>query len=563
MEKELVNVAKKSSLERYCPLPEGYEKGTTKYLIVTGSVISGIGKGTLTSCLCKLFANRGMNVEPMKIEAYLNVDAGTLNPYRHGEVFVLADGTETDMDLGSYERFLDKDLSGENFLTSGKIYRTIIEKERKGLYLGRDVQFIPHVTGETKYFVRELAVRKKPDIVIVEIGGTVGDYENLFAIEAMRELKYEEGSNNVCILNMTYIIEPPHLGEHKTKAAQLGLRRLQELGITPDVVVCRSHTPISKRIKEKISVNANIPLENIFNVPDFGTIYRLPRILHLQGLDEKILQHFGIAEKFRPNTEKLLEWENTVLPKENAKDVKIAIAGKYIGVKDAYVSIINALEHCEAPLNVHIKLGWIDVQAIEEGKLSVEECSKYAGIIVPGGFGARGVEGKIKVAEYCRKHNIPYLGLCLGFQIAVIEFARNVCMLEDANSTEFEPSCRNPVIDLLPEQKRVDSFGATMRLGAKEVYLKPGTRTFEIHGRANKIVRRFRHRYEFNIEYKELFESKGLVFSGHDESGRIMQILELPTHKFYFATQYHAEFTSRPLKPDPFFLNFVKAAASD
>ena len=556
----LENIASISSTEFYTPVPKGYKAGMTKYLVITGSVMSGIGKGMLTSSLCKLFANRGMNVEPMKLEAYLNVDAGTLNPFRHGEVFVLDDGTETDMDLGSYERFLDKNLGRENFITSGLIYKTIVEKERKGAYLGRDVQFIPHVTGEIKRFVRKLAVKKKPDIVVIEIGGTVGDYENMFALEAMRELMYEESSHNVCFLNATYIIEPPSLGEHKSKAAQLGIRRLLSLGIQPNIIVCRSHTPIPKAIKEKISLNSNVPVERVIGVEDIDKIYELPLALRKKELDEKILEVLRVEKKFRPNNKELIEWTKKNRVSKKAPSVKIALAGKYTNVKDAYISILKALEHCEGVLNTRIETCWIDTAKLEREPRKIASLKNYDGIIVPGGFGKRGIEGKIAVADYCRKKNIPYLGLCLGFQVAVIAFARSVCKLKGANSTEIEPKCKHAVIDLLPEQRQISGLGATMRLGGHDVELMPGTIAHRIHGKQSFIRRRFRHRYELNPEYIEILSKHGMVFSGKAPDKRVMQILELPQHKFYMACQYHPEFTSRPLKPDPLFLHFIKAA---
>lgn len=558
--KLLENIANISSTEFYTPIPKGYRPGITKYLVITGSVMSGIGKGMITSSLCKLFANRGMNVEPMKLEAYFNVDAGTLNPFRHGEVFVLDDGTETDMDLGSYERFLDKDLSKENFITSGLVYKTVLEKERKGLYLGRDVQFIPHVTGEIKRFVRELAIKKRPDIIVIEIGGTVGDYENMFAIEAMRELMYEEGKNAVCFLNVTYIIEPPAIGEHKSKAAQLGIRGLLSLGIQPDVILCRSHTPVPEAIREKISLNSNVPLDRVIGVEDVKKIYELPMLLRTRGADEKILESLHIEKKFRPNDKALKEWTRKNTPSKNARRVRIGIAGKYTNVKDAYISILKALEHCEGVLNTKIDVDLIDTCAIEEKKSMLYVLKEYDGIIVPGGFGKRGIEGKIIVADYCRRNKIPYLGLCLGFQVAAIAFARSVCGLKGANSTEFEPKCRHPVIDLLPEQKYIRELGASMRLGGHEVELLPDTIAYRIHGKQRFIRRRFRHRYELNPKYIETFEKHGMVFSGKAPGQEIMQLLELPQHPFYMASQYHPEFTSRPLKPDPLFVHLIKAA---
>ncbi|MEM0360776.1 MAG: CTP synthase (glutamine hydrolyzing) [Candidatus Diapherotrites archaeon] len=541
-------------------MPKGYKAGRTKYVVITGSVISGLGKGTMTSSICKLFADRGLNVEPIKLEAYLNVDAGTLNPFRHGEVFVLDDGTETDMDLGSYERFLDKNLSKDNFVTSGKIYQSIIEKERRGEYLGRDVQFIPHVTGEIKKVLRDLAIKKKPDIIVIEIGGTVGDYENMFALEAIRQLEFEEGRENVCFLNLTYIIEPPSLGEFKSKAAQLGIKGLLSLGIQPDIIICRSHHPVPLNIREKISISSNVPVELVIGVEDIGKIYELPLELRKRGVDEKILQILEWNKKFKVNGSKLEEWTEKNRASAKAKKIRIGIAGKYTEVHDAYISILKALEHCEGPLDVKIEVEWLETTEYEKNPAKISELKKLDGVIIPGGFGKRGAEGKIMVAGYCRQNNIPFLGLCYGFQMAVISFARDVCGLKKANSTETIPGCCEPVIDLLPEQVGIISLGGNMRLGGQEVELKPGTIAHKIHGKQKTIRRRFRHRWELNPKYIECLEKKGMVFSGKAPNQPIMQILELPNHKFYMASQYHPELTSRPLKPDPLFLHFVKAA---
>ncbi len=557
----LKSISAKMSGEFYTPIPKGYKVGRTKYVIVTGSVMSGLGKGTLTSSLCKLFADLGLNVEPIKLEAYLNVDAGTLNPFRHGEVFVLDDGTETDMDLGSYERFVDKNLSKENFVTSGKIYQRIIEKERKGGYLGRDVQFIPHVTGEIKKVLRDLAVKKKPDIIVIEIGGTVGDYENMFALEAIRELMFEEGPNNSCFVNVTYIIEPPSLGEFKSKAAQLGIRRLASMGIQPDIIICRSHSPIPKTVREKISINSSVPMEHVIGVEDIEKIYELPLELRKRGVDKKIIEIVELEKKAKRNGNKrLVEWTKKNRVSKNAKRIKIGLAGKYTGVHDAYISILKALEHCEGALKVNIDIEWIETTEIEKHPEKLKELKKLDGIIIPGGFGKRGSEGKISVAGYCRKNNIPYLGLCLGFEVAVISFARDVCGLKKANSTEFEANCAEPVIDLLPEQLQIETMGGNMRLGGQDVELVPGTIAWKIHGKKKIIRRRFRHRWECNPQYIKVLEKHGMVFSGKYPKKPIMQLLELPKHKFYMASQFHPEFTSRPLKPDPLFYHFIKAA---
>lgn len=554
----LSNIASTSSGEFYTPLPQGYKSGKTKYVVITGSVISGVGKGTISSSLCKLLQDRGMKVEPIKLEAYLNVDSGTLNPFRHGEVFVLDDGSETDLDLGTYERALDKNLAGENFVTSGKIYQRIIEKERAGKYLGRDVQFIPHVTGEIKLVLRKLAVKTRADVIVIEIGGTVGDYENMFALEALRELRYEEGNENVCFTNITYILEPNSLGEQKSKAAQLGIKRLLAMGIQPGIVVCRSQTKLQESIREKMSLYLNLPKENVFGVHDVSNIYSLPLELRKKGFDEGILQELSIAQRFKTNGNTALkEWSKKTSIQGKAKPVTIGIAGKYTGSNDAYISILKALEHCSFKLNRPVKVKWVDATDLENKKLE-KELKGIDGVIVPGGFGTRGIEGKIAVAKYCREKNVPYLGLCLGFQIALIEIARNVLKLGEANSTEFNAKTKNPVICLLPEQRKIEGLGGNMRLGGHNVELKPGTIAAKLHNNAKKIRRRFRHRFECNPEYIKQFEEKGIVFSGKAPKVPIMQILEIPKQKFFMATQYHAEYTSRPLHPDELFLEFVR-----
>jgi len=548
--------------EFYTPLPKGYKVGKTKYVVITGSVISGIGKGTISSSLSKLLQDRGLNIEPIKLEAYLNVDAGTLNPFRHGEVFVLDDGTETDLDLGTYERALDKNLGRDNFVTSGRVYASIIEKERAGKYLGRDVQFIPHVTGEIKQVVRELAVKTKAEVILIEIGGTVGDYENMFALEALRELQYEEGHDNVCFINITYILQPRCLGEQKSKAAQLGIKRLIEMGIQPDIIVCRSEGKLQENIKKKISLNVNVPIEMVFGVHDVSNIYSLPLALRKAGFDEAVLQVFKLNKRFKSNGNKALrEWNRKTSSHGKAKPVTIGIAGKYTGSADTYISILKALEHCSFKLNRKVKVKWVETTELDSGEKVKNALKDVDGVIVPGGFGIRGIEGKVAVAKYCREHDMPYLGLCLGFQIALIEFARNVCKLKDANSTEFEPKTKHPVIDLLPEQKKIEGLGANMRLGGREVELKEGTLAAKLHGNEKKIRRRFRHRFECNPDYIEQFEKAGIVFSGKAPNQPIMQVLELPQHRFFMATQFHPELTSRPLHPDELFLEFVRKSA--
>ena len=562
--KDILNeIASTSGGEFYTPLPPGYKAGKTKYVVITGSVISGVGKGTISSSLCKCLQDRGMNVEPIKLEAYLNVDSGTLNPFRHGEVFVLDDGSETDLDLGTYERSLGKNLCGENFVTSGKIYQGIIERERAGKYLGRDVQFIPHVTGEIKLVLRNLAVKTKADVIVIEIGGTVGDYENMFALEALRELRYEEGADNVCFINITYILEPNSLGEQKSKAAQLGIKRLMAMGIQPEIIVCRSQTKLRESIREKMSLYLNLPKENVFGVNDVSNIYGLPLVLREKGFDEAILKALALEKKYKTNgNSELKVWTKETSREGNAKPVTIAIAGKYTGTADTYISILKALEHCSFKLNRPVEVKWIETTEIEKNPKTLEKALKgIDGIIIPGGFGTRGVEGKILVAKYCRENNLPYLGLCLGFQIALIEFARNVLGIKEATSTEFDSKTKEPVVCLLPEQMKIEGLGGSMRLGGRDVEVKEGTIAFKLHGSKKSIRRRFRHRFECNPDYIKGFEEKGLVFSGKAPNVPIMQILELPKHKFFMASQFHPEFTSRPLEPDPLFLQFVKKSA--
>ncbi len=558
--KQLSEIGKQSvDSEFFTPIPEGYKKGKTKFIIITGSVISGIGKGTVTSSISKLLEERGLTVSPMKAEAYYNVDAGTLNPFRHGEVFVLDDGTETDMDLGSYERFISRNLSKENYLTTGKILTEILEKERAGKYLGRDVQFIPHVTGETKKYFRKLAVDSKADVVLIEIGGTVGDYENMYLLEAARQLWYEEGAENVCFINLTYVFEPKTLGEQKSKAAQLGIKKMIEMGLMPDIVICRSENPVHDNIREKISVFSNVPLNRVIGLHDSDEFYRIPLMLKEKGLDKAIFDALKINEKKLDNNKSLEKWTNRMTVGNPQKKINIGIAGKYTGLKDSYISIIKTLEHCETEFNIKINVKWIEATEIEKGKKKAEEVLKEVnGLIVPGGYGKRGAEGKIECIKYCRKKNIPFLGICYGFQMALIEFARNVLEKKNSHTEEINPKADDLVVCLLPEQKKIEGLGGNNRLGGFDVAVKKSTKAFELYGKET-IRERFRHRYECNPDYIKEFEEKGMIFSGKAPKVDIMQILELPEHKFFFAVQYHPEFTSRPLKPNPCFKGLIKS----
>jgi len=548
--------------EFFLPIPPGYKKGKTRYCFVLGTVMSGLGKGIFSSCLAKLMQDKGLKVTPIKLEGYLNIDSGTLNPYRHGEVFVLDDGMECDMDLGTYERMLDQDLTRANFATSGQIFSSILHKERHGDYLGRDVQMIPHVTGEVKLKLRQLATETDADIVFVEIGGTVGDLENAYYIEAMRELAYEEGPNSCCFMALTYILEPKTLGEQKSKAAQLGIKQLMQCGIQPDIIACRAANPVNEKVRQKISVYSNVPLERVVSMPDSASIYMIPAMLRDAGLDFQVLRLLKIEDRINLRHERKAwaKWcDFTDKIDVINHQITIGITGKYTAVRDSYASIINALEHAGITLGCKTKIKWIETTSITDENAD-EHLNAVDGIIVPGGFGTRGAEGKIACAKFARENSLPYLGLCFGFQMAVIEFARNVCVLKKANTTEIEPDCPEPIIDILPEQKKIEGLGGNMRLGGRDIQLKPETLAWKLFGRADSVRMRFRHRYEVDPRYIEQLEAAGLVFSGKAPNQPIMQILEIPSHPFFCGTQAHPCLTSRPLKPQPMFVGLVAAA---
>jgi len=568
--------------EFFNPMPPGYVPGRHKYVVVFGTVLSGIGKGIFSSSLAKLLKDKGLKVAPIKMEGYLNIDSGTLNPYRHGEVFVLDDGLETDMDLGTYERLLDQDLGRGNYVTSGQIFKKVLEKERAGGYLGRDVQMIPHVTGEVKYMVRELAVRQDADVVFIEVGGTVGDYENGFYIEALRQLAFEEGAGNVCYVALTYVIEPPALGEQKTKAAQLGLKKLLEAGVQPHIIAARAKNPVEQGAKEKIAMFSNVPTSRVFSMHDRASIYNIPESLREEGMDRGVLTMLDLHGRLdaRHEDKARAEWKGFV-KKINAKRkyrVRIGLTGKYAALRDAYASIDKAVEHCAAHLNTDVQFDWIDTTKMASAH-APRALEGFHGVIVPGGFGHRGTESKIACVQHCRETGLPYLGICLGFQMAVVDFARNVVGLTDAASTEFDPDAKNPVIDILPEQKKIEGLGGNMRLGGKNVLIKPDTLAAALYAdqlRGQKPERqtvrhRFRHRYEVDPSAIEMLEKAGLVFSGRHPSQPIMQVLELPqpgtpgtggrpTHPFFIGGQFHPELLGRPLKPEPLFMGLIAAA---
>ncbi|NLX60024.1 MAG: CTP synthase [Phycisphaerae bacterium] len=548
--------------EFYTPIPAGYTKGQVKYIVVTGTVMSGLGKGIFSSSLARLMQSKGLRVAPIKLEGYLNIDSGTLNPFRHGEVFVLDDGMECDMDLGTYERMLNQDLTRDNFATSGQIYTSVLERERRGEYLGRDVQMIPHVTAEVKLRLRRLALQSKADVVFVEIGGTVGDFENGYYIEAMRQLAYEEGPANVLFVALTFILEPPSLGEQKSKAAQLGIKQLLQMGIQPSIIACRAQREVSEKVREKISVYTNVPKARVFSMHDSESIYLIPSAMREAQIDQQVVHLLDLTDRVRPSVERR-EWsrwqsfvDRILSPRS---EVTIGITGKYVSVRDSYASLLMALEHAGAHLGAKVHAKWIDTSEVSDDNVA-SALADVDGIIVPGGFGTRGAEGKIACIRHARENAMPYLGLCYGFQMAVIEFARNVCKLADANSTEIDPKCRNPVIDILPEQKKIEGLGGNMRLGGRDVAIRPDTLASRILGGAATARLRFRHRYEVDPRYIEPLESAGLVFSGKAPDQPIMQILELPQHPYFVGTQAHPELTSRPLHPSPFFVGLVAAA---
>ena len=565
-----------AATEYYSPVPDGYRPGRHKYVFVFGTVMSGLGKGIFASSLAKMLKDKGLVVAPIKLEGYLNVDAGTLNPYRHGEVFVLEDGAECDMDLGTYERMLDQNLVRRNFVTAGQIYREILDRERRGVYLGRDVQMIPHVTGEVKRKLRELAIRgdgqSPADVVFVEVGGTVGDYENGFYIEALRELAFEEGPGSCCAVALTYVLEPNALGEQKSKAAQLGIKRLLEAGVQPQIIACRATNQVQPKVMEKIAMFSNVPLRRVFSMHDRKSIYMVPEEMRSAALDREILSALELHDRVDVLSEdrSRKRWTGFVdkLLADKTRRVRIGVTGKYAELRDAYASIDKAMEHCGAHLEAEIEQVWIDTTDLDD-RAAAKALGGLDGVIVPGGFGARGVDGKIAAVKCCRELGVPYLGICLGFQVAVIEYARNVLKIADANSTEFEPMTATPVISELPEQKKIEQLGGTMRLGGQDVEITPGTLAHFLAGGRSRVRERFRHRYEVDPAWIERLEAAGLVFSGRHPTQPIMQVLELrqaddgsgsPTHPYFIGAQFHPELTSRPLRPQPLFMGLVAAA---
>ena len=542
--------------------PPHYRIGRTKFIVVTGGVMSGVGKGVCTASLSHLLQQLGFSVTTMKIDGYLNVDAGTLNPYRHGETFVLDDGTECDLDLGTYERFLDTTLNRHNYMTSGKIYARILAKERRGEYLGRDVQIVPHVTGEIKYLMRQKAQEGPYDMVLVEIGGTVGDIENVHFIEAARELIRDEGRDNVMYIHVTMVPWSEATGEQKSKPTQHSIKKLLEMGVQPDIIVCRSKHDLQRKVREKISLHCNVPIDHVISSPDTESVYTLPALFQEQHLAETAISRLRLNMPYPAEGEKQVPFAQFLRhARRKNPPLTIAMTGKYSTMKDSYLSITNALEHTEPAEGVHIDVRFLDTTEFDNAspKMLGDNLRDVHGILVPGGYGVRGTEGMIRCIRYARERQVPYLGLCLGFQLAAIEFARSVCGVEKATSTEFDPNTQEPLICLLPEQQQVRDLGGTQRLGGHDVALLPGSRVQAMYGR-DTVRERFRHRYELNNDYRAAFEKCGVVFCGMTPDKRVMQILDYPAHPFFIATQFHPELLSRPLRPHPLFLAFVRAA---
>lgn len=547
----------------------------TKYIFVSGGVISGIGKGNVAASIGLLLKQAGYKVAPIKFENYLNMDAGTINPIEHGDPFLCEDGTEADMDIGTYEKFLNEDMGRDNFVTMGQIYKTVIDRERRFEYNGEDVEAIPHITDEIQARIQHLASEKDADVVIVELGGTAGEYQNIFYYEASRimTLKYP---GDVVHVHVSYVPTPAHLGEPKTKPTQLSVRTLNSMGIQPDFVVARSEKFLDKRRRDRFAIFCNMHAEDIISNPDLKTVYEIPLVLHEQKLETRIMEKLGMSVK----TPDLKDWKKMVekVLAKKEKTITIAIVGKYFGtgeyqIKDSYAALFDAISHAAFEKGVNVETNWINAEEVE--KKGIESViGNPDGIIVPIGWGERGVEGKITAASYARKKKIPYLGLCYGMQLACVAFARDVLGLKDAATYEVDPKSKNPVISIIPQQKDLmerRAYGGTMRLGKWDAVVKKGSRAFEIYKKYNDFIdeekgltsERHRHRYEFNNDYAKSFEEKGFVISGRSVLENLVELIELPEkdHPFYFGTQGHPEYKSRPLRPHPIFLEFIEASS--
>jgi len=525
---------------------------STKYIFVTGGVVSGLGKGITAASLGRLLKQRGLRVKVQKLDPYLNVDPGTMSPYQHGEVFVTDDGAETDLDLGHYERFIDENLTAHSSVSAGKIYWNVLNQERNGDFLGGTVQIIPHITNEIKRCIYALDT-PDTDVAIVEIGGTVGDIESQPFLESIRQVAAERGRHNVMFVHVSLIVSIPGSGELKSKPTQHSAKELLSLGIQPDVIMCRSDYPVPREILEKISLFCNIPVENAIPNLTAELLYEVPLMLEREGLADVVVRRLGLI----CHMPDLTEWATMVHRAKNPSGtVKIALVGKYVALHDAYLSVAEALTHGGIENGVKVEIDWVDSEELTDPAARLSGCD---GILVPGGFGSRGVEGKIAAIEYARVNRVPFLGICLGMQLAVVEFARHVCGMADAHSSELAPQSRHQVIDLMPDQQGVTAKGGTMRLGSYPCVLREGARAREIYG-TDRIDERHRHRYEFNNDYREVLTEAGLVLSGLSPDGRLVEMVELPDHPFFVAGQFHPELKSRPNRAHPLFRSFIAAA---
>ena len=527
----------------------------TKYIFITGGVVSGLGKGVTAASIGRILKSRGISVSIQKLDPYINVDPGTMNPYQHGEVYVLEDGAETDLDLGHYERFIDENLTRASNVTAGQIYAEVIARERRGDYLGGTIQVIPHITNEIKRRIGLVAEGSGAEVVIVEVGGTVGDIEGQPFLEAIRQMRKDVGRENTLYIHVTLLPYIRPTGELKTKPTQHSVKELRGIGIHPDVIVCRSDYPVGEALKDKIALFCDVERRAVIPLITVETIYEVPLILEEAGLGALIVERLGLPA----NEPQLDEWRALVEEIKRPKEkVTIGVVGKYVELVDAYISVREALYHAGFHHDRDVEIEWIDAEDLEKGK-GLEKLARVDGIVVPGGFGYRGIEGKIVAARYARENRVPYLGLCLGMQVMVIEFARHVLGSDEPNSIEFDPHTKHPVIDLMPEQRGITEMGGTMRLGAYPCQLVPGTRAAAAYGR-ELVYERHRHRFEFNNAYRDLLTEAGLVLSGLSPDGRLVEIVELADHPWMVGTQFHPEFKSRPNRPHPLFCAFLAAA---
>ena len=529
----------------------------SKYVFVTGGVTSSLGKGITAASIGRLLKARGLSVSILKLDPYINVDPGTMSPYQHGEVFVTDDGAETDLDLGHYERFTDENLSQLSNVTTGRIYQAVIAKERRGDYLGGTVQVIPHITNEIKERIQRVSRDTRADVVIVEVGGTVGDIESLPFLEAIRQLRKDVGRTNVLYVHVTLVPSLQATGELKTKPTQHSVKELRAVGIQPDIIILRSDSPVSEEIREKVALFTDVAPEAVIPAPTADTIYEVPLLFEEEGLGDLLVRELGLGEAAKPAD--LSAWRSLVERIKKPKpELEIALVGKYIELPDAYLSVTEALKHAGWANDRAIKMRWVDSESLTPENVS-ERLSGAAGILVPGGFGHRGIEGKVLGARYAREHQVPYLGLCLGLQCGVIEFARDVLRAEGANSTEFDLFTAHPVIDFMPDQREMEEKGGTMRLGLYPARLTPGSKAADAYGQ-EVVYERHRHRFEVKNDYRTALEAAGMVVSGQSPDGRLVEIVELKDHPWFVASQFHPEFRSRPDRPHPLFTGFVKAA---